>query len=195
MRSVVAAALALALAGCSSVGGLFTPAPVAYDLAAATRFPRHPGPARGQLVIVEPSVIGPLDGTAIMVRPAPGEAARLPDVQWEERLPRLTQARLIQSFENASRLRAVGRPADKIATDFVLLTELRSFEISVSDGTAVVEIAAKIVADGTGRIVAARVFHVAVPAETMQGPGAVAALNAAFVKAASELVTWAARVV
>ena len=115
--------------------------------------------------------------------------------EWEDRLPRLMQARLIQSFENASRLRAVGSPGDKIAADFVLLTELRAFEMSVADGAAVIEIAAKIVDERSGRIVAARVFHVAVPAETVQGPRAIAALNAAFVKAASELVLWAARVV
>ena len=192
---VVAAALALSLAGCASVGSFFSPAPIAYDLAAATRFPRHPGHARGQLVVVEPSALGPLDGTAILVRPAPGEAARLADAQWEDRLPKLMQARLVQSFENASRLRAVGRPGDKIAADFVLLTELRAFEISVADGTAVVEIAAKIVAEGTGRITAARVFRVVVPAGTTQGPTAVAALNEAFVRAATELVLWAARLV
>lgn len=188
-------ALTLALAGCSSAGNLFSQAPTAYDLAAASRFPRHPGHARGQLVIVEPNALGPLDGTAILVRPAPGEAARLTDAQWQDRLPRLMQARLIESFENANWLRAVGRPGDKIATDFVLLTELRAFEISVADGTAVVEIAAKLVADRSGRIVAARVFRAAVPAASTQGPGAVAALNEAFVRAATQLVVWAARAV
>jgi cholesterol transport system auxiliary component len=196
---IVAAALTvvlgLALAGCSGAGSLLSQAPTAYDLAAASHFPRHPGQARGQLVIVEPSALGPLDGTAILVRPAPGEAARLADAQWQDRLPRLMQARLIESFENASRLRAVGRPSDKIATDFVLLTELRAFEISAADGTAVVEIAAKLVADRSGRIMAARVFRVAVPAASTEGQGAVAALNIAFVKAATELVLWAARVV
>ena len=191
----MAAALVLSLAGCASIGTLVSQAPTAYDLAAARDFPRHPGHVRGQMVVVEPSALGPLDGTAILVRPAPGEVARLADAQWEDRLPKLMQARLVQSFENAGRLRAVGRPADKIATDFVLLTELRAFEISAADGSAVVEFAAKIVADRTGRIVAARVFRVAVPAETTQGPGAVAALNQAFAKAATELVLWAVRAV
>ncbi len=191
----MAVAIGLALAGCSGLGSVFSQAPIAYDLAAASRFPRHPGHVRGQLVVVEPSALGPLDGTAILVRPAPGEAARLSDAQWQDRLPRLMQARLIQSFENAGRLRAVGRPADKIATDFVLLTELRAFEISVADRTAVVEIAAKLVADRSGRIVAARVFRAEVPAGSTQGQGAVAALNEAFARAATELVLWAARVV
>jgi len=195
-RLAAAAAAALTLAGCAGAGGLFGKAPAtAYDLAAAKSFPRHPGRARGQLVIVEPSALAPLDGSAILVRPAPGEAAMLAGAQWEDRLPKLMQARLLQSFENASRLRTVGRPADKIATDFVLVTELRAFEISAADGTAVVEIAAKIVGERSGRIMAARVIHVSVPAAATQGPGAVAALNEAFVKAATELVLWAARIV
>jgi len=192
----VAAGLTLALAGCAGMGGLVAPAaPQAYDLAAARSFPRHVGRGRGQLVIVEPTALAPLDGTTILVRPAPGEAARLPDAQWEDRLPKLMQARILQSFENANRLRMVGRPADKIATDYVLLTELRAFEISAADDSAVVEVAAKIVAEGSGRIVAARVFRVTMPTPAMQGPGAVAALNEAFVKVATELVLWASRVV
>ncbi|HEY6832832.1 MAG TPA: ABC-type transport auxiliary lipoprotein family protein, partial [Pseudolabrys sp.] len=109
--------------------------------------------------------------------------------------PRLLQARLVESFENANRLRAVGKPGDKIAGDFVLITDVRAFEISAVDGTAVVEIAAKIVRDGSGRIVAARVIRATVPAQATQGAGAVAALNEAFVQAATQLVLWAAPLV
>ena len=177
------------------MGGLGGAPSTAYDLAAAKNFPHRTGHARGQLVVVEPSALAPLDGDKILVRPAPGEAAQLGGVQWEDRLPKLMQARLVQSFENASRLRAVGRPSDKIATDFVLVTELRAFEISAADGTAVVEIAAKIVRERTGRIMAARVIRATVPAPSTQGAGAVGALNEAFVKAATELVLWAARLV
>lgn len=169
--------------------------PTAYDLAAASDFPRRSGGARGQLVIVEPVALAPYDSEKIVVRPSPGEAAQLSDAQWEDRLPKLLQARILQSFENASRLRAVGRPADKITTDFVLLTDVRAFEISAADNTAVVEFAAKIVRERTGRIMAARVIRVTVPAASTQGAGAVAALNEAFAKVAKELVLWAARAV
>jgi cholesterol transport system auxiliary component len=105
------------------------------------------------------------------------------------------QARILQSFENASRLRAVARPADKVVADFTLMSEVRAFEISVADGSAVVEIAAKIVRERTGRIVAARVFRVSVPASATEGAGAVAALNDAFGKMERELVLWAEKVV
>jgi len=195
--SAGAVALALALAGCAGgLGGLVSSAPpAAFDLAAANHFPHRSRPARGQLVIVEPVALAPYDSEKIVVRPGPGEAAQLGDVQWEDRLPKLMQARILQSFENASRLRAVGRPADKIASDFTLVTELRAFEISAADRTAVIEIAAKIVRERTGRIMAARVFRVSVPAASTEGVGAVAALNEAFGKAATQLVLWAAGVI
>lgn len=194
--SVVAGALGLVLAGCSGLGGLVTKAPgTAYGLSAATHFPRHLSGGRGQLVIAEPSALGPLDGDKILVRPSPGEAATLGDAQWEDRLPRLVQARLVQSFENANRLRHVGRPSDKITTDYALLTDLRAFEVSAADGTAVVEIAAKIVNERSGRIVAARVLRATVPAGATEGAGAVAAINEAFAQVATQLVLWVARVV
>lgn len=188
--------MGLALAGCSGAGGLLSKTPpTAYNLSAAKDFPKRGHAARGQLIVVEPTALGPYDSERIMVRPSPGEAATLGDAQWEERLPKLMQARILQSFENASRLRAVGRPADKIATDFVLVTEVRAFEISAADGTAVVEIAAKIVRERTGRIMAARVIRATVPAAATQGAGAIEALNEAFVKVATQLVLWAERVV
>lgn len=178
------------------MGGLLSKSPpTAYSLSAAKDFPQRGRAARGQLVVVEPTALAPLDSEKILVRPSPGEAAQLGDAQWEDRLPKLMQARIVQSFENASRLRAVGRPADKIATDFVLVSEVRAFEISAADGQAVVEIAAKIVRERSGRIIAARVIRASVPAATTQGPGAVEALNEAFMKAARELVLWAERVV
>jgi cholesterol transport system auxiliary component len=188
--------LAVALGGCAGVGSIVSKAPPpTYDLAAARDFPHRSRPARGQLVIAEPGALAPYDSDKIVVRPVPGEAAHLGDAQWEERLPKLMQARIVQSVENASRLRTVARPADKIAADFVLVSEVRAFEISAADSSAVVEIAAKIVSERTGRIVAARVFHASVPVAATQGAAAVDALNEAFGKVEKELVLWAARVI
>jgi len=189
-------ALAFALSGCSGLGGLLSKSPpAAYDLTAASDFPPRSASARGQLVIAEPTTLAAYDSEKIVVRPSPGEAAQLGGAQWQDRLPRLMQARILQSFENASRLRAVGRPADKLTNDFALLTDIRAFEISVADNTAVIEIAAKIVRERTGRIMAARVFRVVVPAPSTEGAGAVNGLNEAFVKAARQMVLWAAGVV
>ena len=85
-------------------------------------------------------------------------------------------------------------PADKVAADFQLVMDIRAFELSVAEGSAVVEIAAKIVRDSTGRIAAARVFRATVPSAGTDAPAAVAALNEAFAKVATQMVLWAAKV-
>lgn len=192
------ALLALPLAGCGGggLGGLVSkPPPTAYNLSAASDFPHHGRRARGQLVVGEPTALAVLDTEKIVVRPSPGETAQLSGVQWEDRLTKLVQARIVQSFENDSRLRAVGKTADKLTADFQLVVDIRAFEISVADGTAVVEFSAKVVRERTGRIMAARVFRASIPTAGTDGPEAAGSLNEAFVKLETELVLWVTRVI
>ena len=194
---MVVSALAVLLSGCAG-GGLSLgskPPPPPFDLFAAQTFPRRSGPPRGQLIVTEPTALAVLDTEKIMVRPSPDEVAQLGNAQWQDRLPKLLQARIVQSFENASRLRAVGKPGDKLAADYQLVMDVRAFEISAAGSTADVVIAAKIVRERTGRISAARVFRASVPSPGTDGAGAVGALNDAFASVAVQLVLWAARLV
>jgi cholesterol transport system auxiliary component len=188
--ATLALAAALPLAACG--GGLFSKgAPATYDLTAA-RGPRAAGPVRGQLLVNEPTALAILETERIVVRPAEGQVAYLAGAQWSDRLPRLLQARLVQSFENASRLRAVGRPGERLTADYQLVTDIRAFNITAtSPASAEVEIAVKLVVDRTGRILGARVFKVSIPARAAEGPDAVAALDTAFGEAAIEIVRWA----
>ena len=192
LRIATALALTLAAAGCAAFG---TRPPPTFDLTAATAFPRHGGPSRGQLIVGEPTALAILDSERIVVRPAQGELAYLGNSQWSDRLPKLLQARIVQSFENASRLRAVGRPGDRVTADYQLVTDVRAFQVSVADNGvfAEVEISAKIVADRSGRIVAARVFRATLPAASSEPPAAVAALDDAFHRVVVDLVLWAVR--
>lgn len=195
-RAARVAAFAVLVSGCA--GGLGSKAPPpTYDLYAANVFPgRGGGAARGQLIVSEPTALSILDTDKIMVRPTMGETAALSNAQWEDRLPKLIQARLVQSFENAHRLRAVGKPGDRLASDFLLVTDVRAFELAAQSRTAEVEISAKIVRERTGRIIAARVFRVSIAAEGgLEGAAGVAALNEAFTRVAREVVLWASRLV
>ncbi len=195
-RATIVAALALFVGGCAALGGGSKGPPPTYDLTAPRDFPRAGRAPRGQLVVAEATALGALDSDKIVVRPAAGEIAALADAQWSDRLTKLVQARTIQAFENASRVRAVGRPSDRIAADYQLLLDIRAFEISVPAGPAAeVEISAKIVGDRSGRIIAGRVFRATVPASATQGSAAVAALDAAFAKVAADLVLWATRII
>jgi cholesterol transport system auxiliary component len=192
LRIAAALALFLAIAGCAGLG---TSAPPTFNLTAAQDFPRRSGPPRGQLIIGEPTALAILDSEKIVVRPAAGEFAYLGGAQWSDRLPKLLQARIVQSFENASRLRAVGRPGERLTADFQLVTDIRAFHVAVAENGvfAEVEISAKVVVEKSGRIVAARVFRSTVPAASSEPPAAVAALDDAFHRVVIEMVLWAVR--
>jgi cholesterol transport system auxiliary component len=188
-----ALALALSLGACSILGDN-TPPP-AFDLAAPAKTARI-GPIRGQLVIPEPTAISVLDSERIVVRPDQGQVATLGGAQWSDRLPKLLQARVLQAFENSGRLRAVGRPGDRITPDYQLLIDVRSFQLAVTPTpSGQVEIAAKIVNDRDGHIIAGRIFRASSPAAGTDGAQAVAAIDAAFQDVTLQLMRWVTSVI
>ncbi len=188
-RIAAALALVLVLAGCAT-----SKAPPTFDLMAATAFPRHGGGPRGQLIVSEPTALAILDSEKIVVRPAKGELGYLGGAQWSDRLPKLLQARITQSFENANRLKAVGRPGERLTADYSLVTDVRAFGIALADNGvfAEVEISAKIVVDKSGRIISGRVFRASVPAASSEPAAAAMALDEAFRRVVVDLVLWAA---
>ncbi len=180
----------MALSGCSA-----SPALQSFDLSSPVGG-YGAGAARGLLVIAEPQATAPTDGDRIVVRPTPDTLATLAGAQWVERLPRLLQTRMVQAFENARLVKSVGRPENRIQADFSLSSEIRRFEIDVGGGEAVVEISTKLVAEKSGRIVAAQIFSSRVPfsnqALASAGSGAEAALSldAALAGALRQIVGW-----
>lgn len=175
----------LLLAGCG--GG---PPPSTFDLSA----PR--GAARGlsgggrAIVVQEPSTIAALDSERILVRAAGGELTYLPRAQWADRLPRLLQARLIQTFENRGRA-AVGRPTDRITGDVQLIVDIRHFEVREATRDAHVEIAAKIVGGSSGNVSTARLFSASAPVGTIDGAGATSGLDQALARVLLDVTGWA----
>jgi cholesterol transport system auxiliary component len=141
-------------------------------------------------VINEPTAILPIDSDRIVIRTGGESVAYLSGAQWSDRLPRLVQTRLIETFERSGHLGRVGRPG--LAASYVLVTELRRFEVDVARNEAVVEISARIVSDGAARIVAAQVFTAAAPASGTQGGQAAVALDAALGDAMRRIVAWSA---
>jgi cholesterol transport system auxiliary component len=183
-RDLLAGLAALGVAACG--GG---PAPVTYDLTAVRAGLRRSGGSR-VIIVPEPSAIFALDSERIVVRSAAGEITYLPRAQWSDKLPRLVQARLIQSFENAGRA-AVGRPTDRLAATTQLLIDIRSFEVRESGRDAFVEVAAKLVASGSGRIANARLFGSSAPVGSIDGQGAAQALDQALASVITQIVGWA----
>ena len=187
--------LASLTGACAQLGiGSKDPVP-AFSLRAPDALAQAGG-IRGQLVIPEPTAVSALDSERIVVRPTPGQVATLAGAQWSDRLPKLLQARLLQAFENSNRLRSVARPGDRIIADYQLLVDVRAFQLSVApEAAGEVEIAAKIVAERSGRIIAGRVFRASTPAAGTDGAAAAAAIETSFQDVAGQLVRWVIRVI
>jgi cholesterol transport system auxiliary component len=161
---------------------------VAYDLSAAN------GAAvarigRGRFVVSEPTATSPVDSNRIVVRTGAESVAYLSGAQWVERLPALVQARLIESFENAHLLRAVGRPG--MPAERSLQTDIRRFEFNVGQGEARVEISARII-DRSGLILAGETFVARATAAKDDGASVSAALDGALAKVMRQIILWAA---
>jgi cholesterol transport system auxiliary component len=182
-RLALAAALAAAAPACSSGP------PTTFDLTAPSRKVGG-GAVAGQVAVSEPVAIQVLEADRILVKDAAGAVSSLSDAQWADRLPRLIQARLIHTFENASRLKAVSRPGEHVTADYQLNTEIRAFQIDAATGEAFVEMSAKAVDDRTGRITNARVFNARVPVAAIDAGNAARALDRGLSIVLLSIVRW-----
>jgi cholesterol transport system auxiliary component len=172
----------LAIAACTSAP------PATFDLNSVHQFTNVRG-GDGQLAIYEPVASVPLDSERIVMRTGPDSVAYLKGAQWAGRLPALVQARLLESFENAHALRAVGRPG--LVANYSLETEIRHFEADVPHGQARVEISAKIVT-ANGRTVTSKVFSSDAPVGEDDPASVTAALDQALSNVLHQIVVWAA---
>jgi cholesterol transport system auxiliary component len=196
---VAAVLLSAQLGGCTSLGGLLAgPPPTTYDLTARAGV-RHAASSDARLGIRVPNAIQLFDSERIVFRPEPGLVAYYSGAQWTDRLPRLVEARLIESFDAAG-ARTVTRITDGLTVDYQLLSEVRDFSVSRNETgqKARVSIYVQLVADKEGRTLTGRVFT-ATASVTGGGKNddgsdgtadGVAALNSAFSKVLASTVRW-----
>jgi cholesterol transport system auxiliary component len=198
-RAVLCLALAFAVSACSGgvLGGIIgtgnNPTPT-YDLSAPGNFGALPPRARGLLAVEQPTALQILDTEKVVISPSPGEVAYLSDAQWVDRLPKLMQARIVQSFENSTRIRAVAKTQDRVNADYVLVVDVRQFGITnYESAQAVVELSVKIVYQRGGRIAAGTVLTSRVAASGTGGQAATLALDQAFSDVLVQMVKWTSR--
>ncbi len=176
-------------------GGGSKPQPHIFDLPAPREIPNPAKIPAGQLIVAEPSSLGVLDTDKVLVRSEVADKPPFANAQWPDLLPKLVQSRLIQGFENAGYLRALGRAPDGVTADYTLLTDLRTFEIVMEPSpTARVEVAGKLMA-ADGKMIEAKIFKanvaVELPPSGIDAKSGVTALRAAFAEAGTQLVIWA----
>ena len=185
-----AAALSVVLPGCALIGG--GPKPLdTFELTAPTAGEGNGRRGGRQILVAEPSALKALDGQNIVIQPAPGVIQYLGGAQWADRLPRVVQARLAESFQRSGRFGGVGKPGDGLAIDYQILTELRAFGVNVASGDhAEIEIFVKILNDRNGVVRASKTVSASVPVSGSGNDAYIRALDSAFGEAASEIVRW-----
>ena len=119
---------------------------------------------RTQVAIREPLASLELDSQRILVRTGPKRSPISPARNGPDRLPTLIQTRLVQTFQNASFCGSVGRAGGGFSPNYSLELDIRAFELDAKRVRRKVDIAAKIVDDRGGRIVARGYSRCEVPA-------------------------------
>ncbi len=194
-KLVAGALMCLGLSGCALLGAGAGKAPATFDLVAPERVPRA---ARSdwQIVVAEPGAVRALAGDRILVRPAPAEIAYYGKAVWADRLPRLLQARLVETLQRSGRFRAVSDGSDRTEADLQLSTTINAFHIEVSGkrATANIALSLKVIEESGGRLIASRGFATRVGAAGRGVGAAVEALNAALREILPRIARWAARI-
>jgi phospholipid/cholesterol/gamma-HCH transport system substrate-binding protein len=178
------------VAGLERMTGVTSPPPkITYDLRAL----QNPGPVgkaiNVQWAIPEPTAVAMLETQRFLFSPAqeyPGFA----EAMWADALPKLIQARLIESFENYDIAHAPLRVTDIGQTEFQLLIDVRRFRIAIeSEPAAEIGLSARIV-DKNGKVVASRLFEEREKFPTVAPAEAVAAFSEAFSRMAKNMIAW-----
>ena len=188
LRGTMALGAAGLLAGCGSIMGSFSVTDT-YDLTAPTDV-KVAGGTHAQILVADPQALAVLDSDRVVVREGATEIRYLGGSQWADKLPRLIQARLIQTFENSGRARAVGKPGQGLAIDYQVVTDIRRFEYQAKERQASVEISVKLMNDRDGRVVGTQIFKAAMPVAADSNSAIVAALDSALDKVLVGILRW-----
>jgi phospholipid/cholesterol/gamma-HCH transport system substrate-binding protein len=178
------------VAGIEKMTGGGTPPPkITYDLRAARGFAAPSKVIKGQLAIPEPSAVAMLETQRMLFTPVK-DYPDFAEFVWADSIPKLLQARLIESFENYDIAHAPLRTTDVGQSDFQLLIDVRRFEIAVDSQTsAEIGLSARIV-DKNGKVVASRLFEQSQKFDKLEPQAAVAAFNDAFGRMAKDVIAW-----
>jgi phospholipid/cholesterol/gamma-HCH transport system substrate-binding protein len=165
------------------------PAKITYDLRALQNQGAPSKTVNTPWAIPEPTAVAMLETQRFLFSPAqdyPGFA----EAMWADSLPKLLQARLIESFENYDLAHAPLRMAEAGQTEFQLVIDVRRFRVVVdTKPSAEIALSARIV-DKNGKVVAARLFEDSEKFDQLAPPEAVAAFSDAFGRIAKNMIAW-----
>ena len=125
LAGLIVGSLAPAVAACLGGG----PPPRQFTLTPVANFPRGLPPVKWSLVVDEPTAARQIDTSRIALMSGPFRVDYYADVEWADNAPAMVQLLLIQSFQNTGRLPVVAPSRQTLSTDFLLLSNLRKFQV------------------------------------------------------------------
>lgn len=178
------------LAGLEKMTGGGAPAQkITYDLRTPQDLGRVGKTLSASLAIPEPTAVAMLQTQRMLFSPV-GDIKGFADFLWADSIPKLVQARLIDSFENYDIAHAPLRTTDLGQADYQLLIDIRHFRIATEGEPRVeIELSARIV-DKNGKVIASRLVETGEKLDKVEPAAAVAAFDAAFARIAKDLIGW-----
>lgn len=147
-----------------------------------------------QILVAEPTAIKVLDGQNIVVKPGPRVVQFLEGAQWADRLPRVIQAELVETYQASDRFGGVGKPGEGLAIDYQVVIDVRAFEVRVEgQARAEIELYVRLLNDRNGVVRAARTFTASALVLGEGNDAFVGALDQAFQVVAEDIVRWTVR--
>ncbi len=171
-------------------GGSATEEALVFDLPLPNDFPPPLTEKNFQVAVSEPSLVLVFNTDKLLREVADGAIEPIQGVRWQDNLPNLVQARLLQSFENAGYASQVLRAADAADPDYKLLLDIRRFQIVPANGPrAQVHVLARIM-NREGAVTASRAFELSTGVEGNARTADAEALGKVFRQMAAEIVNW-----
>ena len=172
--------LAATTGGCALLPG-GGPAPLDTFELSAPEVPTARARSSTQILIAEPAALKSLDGQNIVIESGPGEIEFLKGAQWSDRLPRIVQAKLAESFQESHAFKGVGLPGQRLAIDYQIVIEIRTFSVRVNGQRAAqVEMFVKLLNDRNGVVKSSKVFGAMAPVSGSGNEAYKRGLDAAF---------------
>ncbi|PMR77469.1 ABC-type transport auxiliary lipoprotein family protein [Billgrantia endophytica] len=144
------------------------------------------------LRLATPRAGGLLDGSRIVVVPAPNQPQVYQGVRWSDASPVLLRDRLIDAFQEDGRVSRLVHADTPLSADLELTSDLRAFQSEYRNGhpEVVIRLDARLVDASSQQLVASRRFTHRRSADDTTIPAVVDAFGTAADQLSRELVDW-----
>ncbi len=114
-------------------------------------------------------------------------------MQWSDRTPDLLQGAILEVLERSGAIGGIDRPESGLRGDYVLLSEIRGFELREEAGrtlSARIALGLRLLAPARNRIVAATLIEASAPASDRSETALVRAFQQAFGEVVTKAAAW-----